>query len=211
MLIVFFRSLILYFIVFLSIRIMGKKELSKVQPFELAIIIAISDLASAPMSSRGVSLLDGIVPIITLLISYLAFTLLNHTSNKVQDIICGKPVLIIKDGKIIDSEFYKQKYTVTDLMSQLREKDVFSIEDVKYGIIETNGNLSIIKKSDNIESLPVNIIEDGKISETNMELIGISLGEVERLLKAKKLNVEDILVGQMDSNYKFTYQLKQGV
>ncbi len=211
MLIVFFRSLILYFIVFLSIRIMGKKELSKVQPFELAIIIAISDLASAPMSSRGVSLLDGIVPIITLLISYLAFTLLNHTSNKVQDIICGKPVLIIKDGKIIDSEFYKQKYTVTDLMSQLREKDVFSIEDVKYGIIETNGNLSIIKKSDNIESLPVNIIEDGKISETNMELIGISQGEVERLLKAKKLNVEDILVGQMDSNYKFTYQLKQGV
>ncbi len=211
MLIVFFRSLILYFIVFLSIRIMGKKELSKVQPFELAIIIAISDLASAPMSSRGVSLLDGIVPIITLLISYLLFTLLNHSSNKVQDIICGKPILIIKDGKLIESEFYKQKYTVTDLMSQLREKDVFSIEDVKYGIVETNGNLSIIKRSDNIESLPVNIIEDGKISETNMELIGISLGEVERLLKAKKLNVEDILVGQMDSNYKFTYQLKQGV
>lgn len=209
MLIVFFRALILYCIVFLVIRLMGKKELSKVQPFELAIIIVISDLASAPMSSRGLSLFDGIVPIITLLLAYLIFLLINHSSNKVQDIICGKPIMIIKDGKIVENEFNSQKYTVSDIMSQLHEKGIFSISDVKYGLIETNGNLSIITYNQNIESLPVNIIEDGKLSENNMELINISLGDVERLLKAKKLKVEDILVGQMDSNYKFTYQLKK--
>lgn len=209
MLIVFFRALILYCIVFLVIRLMGKKELSKVQPFELAIIIVISDLASAPMSSRGLSLLDGIVPIITLLLAYLIFLLLNHSSNKVQDIVCGKPVLIIRDGKIIEKEFNSQKYTVSDIMSQLHEKDIFSISDVKYAIIETNGNLSVITKDKNIETIPVNIIEDGKLSESNMELIGISKGEVERLVKAKKVKIEDILVGQMDSNYKFTYQLKE--
>ena len=209
MLIVFFRALILYCVVFLVIRLMGKKELSKVQPFELAIIIVISDLASAPMSSRGLSLLDGIVPIITLLLAYLIFLLLNHSSNKVQDIVCGKPVLIIRDGKIIEKEFNSQKYTVSDIMSQLHEKDIFSISDVKYAIIETNGNLSVITKDKNIETIPVNIIEDGKLSESNMELIGISKGEVERLVKAKKVKIEDILVGQMDSNYKFTYQLKQ--
>lgn len=209
MLIVFFRALILYCVVFLVIRLMGKKELSKVQPFELAIIIVISDLASAPMSSRGLSLLDGIVPIITLLLAYLIFLLLNHSSNKVQDIVCGKPILIIKDGKINQKEFDSQKYTVSDLMSQLHEKDVFSISDVKYGIIETNGNLSVITNNQSIESLPVNIIEDGKLSETNMDLIGISKGEVERLLKAKKLKIEDVLFGQMDSDYKFTYQLKE--
>ncbi len=209
MLIVFFRALILYCVVFLVIRLMGKKELSKVQPFELAIIIVISDLASAPMSSRGLSLLDGIVPIITLLLAYLIFLLLNHSSNKVQDIVCGKPVLIIRDGKIIEKEFNSQKYTVSDIMSQLHEKDIFSISDVKYAIIETNGNLSVITKDKNIETIPVNIIEDGKLSESNMELIGISKGEVERLVKAKKVKIEDILVGQMDSNYKFTYQLKE--
>ena len=209
MLIVFFRALILYCIVFLVIRLMGKKELSKVQPFELAIIIVISDLASAPMSSRGLSLFDGIVPIITLLLAYLIFLLINHSSNKVQDIICGKPIMIIKDGKIVENEFNSQKYTVSDIMSQLHEKGIFSISDVKYGLIETNVNLSIITYNQNIESLPVNIIEDGKLSENNMELINISLGDVERLLKAKKLKVEDILVGQMDSNYKFTYQLKK--
>lgn len=209
MLIVFFRALILYCVVFLVIRLMGKKELSKVQPFELAIIIVISDLASAPMSSRGLSLLDGIIPIITLLLAYLIFLLLNHSSNKVQDVVCGKPVLIIKDGKIIEKEFNSQKYTVSDLMSQLHEKDVFSITDVKYGILETNGNLSIVKNDPNMNSLPVNVIEDGKLSDANMELIGISKGDVERLVKAKKVKIEDILVGQMDSNYKFTYQLKE--
>lgn len=209
MLIVFFRALVLYCVVFLVIRLMGKKELSKVQPFELAIIIVISDLASAPMSSRGLSLLDGIVPIITLLLAYLIFLLLNHSSNKIQDIVCGKPILIIKDGKINEKEFDNQKYTVSDLMSQLHEKDVFSISDVKYGIIETNGNLSVIKNDQNVETLPVNIIEDGKLAETNMSLLGITKPEVERLLKTKKLKLEDVLFGQMDSNYNFTYQLKQ--
>lgn len=208
MLIVFFRALVLYCVVFLVIRLMGKKELSKVQPFELAIIIVISDLASAPMSSRGLSLLDGIIPIITLLLAYLIFLLLNHSSNKVQDIVCGKPVLIIKDGKVIEKEFNSQKYTVSDLMSQLHEKDIFLISDVKYGILETNGNLSVVKNDPNINNLPVNVIEDGKLAEANMELIGISKGDVERLVKAKKVKVEDILVGQMDSSYKFTYQLK---
>ncbi len=208
MLIVFFRALILYCIVFLVIRLMGKKELSKVQPFELAIIIVISDLASAPMSSRGLSLFDGIIPIITLLLAYLIFLLLNHSSNKVQDLVCGKPIVIIKDGEIVEKEFNSQKYTVSDLMSQLHEKDVFSISDVKYAIIETNGNLSVITNDQNIESLPVNVIEDGKLSENNMELIGMKKGDIERLLKAKKIKIEDVLYGQMDSNYKFTYQLK---
>lgn len=208
MLIVFFRALILYCIVFLVIRLMGKKELSKVQPFELAIIIVISDLASAPMSSRGLSLFDGIIPIITLLFAYMIFLLLNHSSNKVQDLVCGKPIVIIKDGKIVEKEFNSQKYTVSDIMSQLHEKDVFSISDVKYAIIETNGNLSVITNNENIDSLPVNVIEDGKLAENNMELIGIKKGDVERLLKTKNIKLEDVLYGQMDSNYKFTYQLK---
>lgn len=208
MLIVFFRALILYCVVFLVIRLMGKKELSKVQPFELAIIIVISDLASAPMSSRGLSLFDGIIPIITLLLAYMIFLLLNHSSNKIQDFVCGKPVVIIKDGKIVEKEFNSQKYTVSDIMSQLHEKDVFSISDVKYAIIETNGNLSVITNDENIDSLPVNVIEDGKLAENNMELIGIKKGDVERLLKTKNIKLEDVLYGQMDSNYKFTYQLK---
>ena len=208
MLIVFFRALILYCIVFFVIRLMGKKELSKVQPFELAIIIVISDLASAPMSSRGMYLLDGIVPIITLLLAYSIFLLLNHSSNKVQDIICGVPILIIKDGKIVEDEFTKQKYTVSDLMSQLHEKDIFNIEDVKYGIIETNGNLSIIKNDENINMLPLNVIEDGKYADTNIEMLNTTKEHIEDILKKNKLKVDKILYARIDENNNLIYQIK---
>lgn len=211
MLIVFFRALILYAIVFLVIRLMGKRELSKVQPFELAIIILIADLASAPMSSRAISIFDGIIPIITLLIAYIIFTIIIQTSNKAQDVVCGTISPIIKDGKILEDEFKRLQYTIPDLMSQLRECNVFQIQDVKYAIVETNGNLSVIKYSDNINQLPLNIIEDGKISEINTKILNIEKSEVEKIVQKENLKIEDILVGTLDSNSKFKYQLKEEV
>ncbi len=211
MLIVFFRALILYAIVFLVIRLMGKRELSKVQPFELAIIILIADLASAPMSSRAISIFDGIIPIVTLLIAYIIFTLIIQSSNKAQDVVCGTISPIIKDGKILEDEFKRLQYTIPDLMSQLRECDVFKIQDVKYAIVETNGNLSVIKNSDNINQLPLNIIEDGKISEINIKILNISEEEVHKIIQDKKLKLEDILVGTLDDDSNFIYQLKQEV
>lgn len=211
MLIVFFRALILYAIVFLVIRLMGKRELSKVQPFELAIIILIADLASAPMSSRAISIFDGIIPIITLLIAYIIFTIIIQTSNKAQDVVCGTISPIIKDGKILEDEFKRLQYTIPDLMSQLRECNVFQIQDVKYAIVETNGNLSVIKYSDNINQLPLNIIEDGKISEINTKILNIEESEVQKIIQKENLKIEDILVGTLDSNSNFKYQLKEEV
>lgn len=209
MLIVFFRALILYAIIFLVIRLMGKRELSKVQPFELAIIILISDLASAPMSSRGISIFDGIVPIVTLLIAYIIFTLVIQSNNKVQDVLCGTISVIIRDGKIDENELSKLQYTIEDLMEQLREKDVFKIQDVKCAMVETNGNLSVIKNSDAMEYIPLNIIEDGKISETNTKILNMNETDVDKLLKKNKLKLEDVLVGTMDENSQFIYQKKE--
>jgi uncharacterized membrane protein YcaP (DUF421 family) len=211
MLVVFFRALILYAVMFIVIRLMGKKELSKVQPFELAIIILISDLASSPMSSRGVSIFDGIVPIITLLIMYLIFTLLVHSSNKVEDFMCGKVIPIIRDGKIIEENFDKNKYTIEDIMSQLREQEVFKIQDVKFAMIENNGNLSVIKNSDNFNSIPLNVIEDGMYSKDNLEMLKMNEKDVDKLLRKNKLKVEDVLVGTMDENSNFIFQLKNEV
>ncbi len=211
MLIVFFRSLILYCVVFIIIRLMGKKELSKVQPFELAIIILIADLASAPLASRGISIFDGIIPIVTLLIAYSIFTLVTQSSNKVQDVICGTLSLIIKDGKLIESEFSKQNYTIPDLMEQLRERDVFKIQDVKYALVETNGNLNVIKNSDNFNALPLNIVEDGKISETNLKLLDMTEDDLNKLLHNNKLDMKNILLATMDENSNFMYQLKDEV
>lgn len=211
MLIVFCRALILYAVVFVVIRLMGKKELSKVQPFELAIIILISDLASAPMSSRNVSIFDGIVPIITLLVAYIIFTLLVHSSNKVEDIMCGKIVPIIRDGKIIEENFDKNKYTIEDIMTQLREHDVFKIQDVKFAIIENNGNLSVLKNEDGFNSVPLNVIEDGGYASENIEMLKMNESDVDKILKKEKIKLEDVLIGTIDENSNFIYQLKNEV
>lgn len=211
MLIVFFRSLILYAIVFLVIRLMGKRELSKVQPFELAIIILIADLASAPMSSPGLSIFDGIIPILTLLIMYIVFTLLIQSGKKIQDVMCGVISPIIVDGKIVEKEFSKQQYTIPDIMTQLRQKDIFKIQDVKYAIVETNGDLSVLKYEDKINSLPLNIIEEGQISETNINILNLSKQDVEKIARENKVTIQDVLVGTLDENMKFIYQLKDGV
>ena len=211
MLIVFCRALILYAVVFVVIRLMGKKELSKVQPFELAIIILISDLASAPMSSRNVSIFDGIVPIITLLVAYIIFTLLVHSSNKVEDIMCGKIVPIIRDGKIIEENFDKNKYTIEDIMTQLREHDVFKIQDVKFAIIENNGNLSVLKNEDGFNTVPLNIIEDGGYANENIEMLKMNESDVDKILKKEKIKLEDVLIGTIDENSNFIYQIKNEV
>lgn len=211
MLVVFLRALILYAVVFIVIRLMGKKELSKVQPFELAIIILISDLASSPMSSRGVSIFDGIVPIITLLVMYLIFALLAHSSNKVEDFMCGKVIPIIRDGKIIEENFDKNKYTIEDIMSQLREQEVFKIQDVKFAMIENNGNLSVIKNSDNFNSIPLNVIEDGDYVKDNLEMLKMNEKDVEKLLKKNKLKLGNVLVATMDEDSNFIFQLKDEV
>lgn len=211
MLIVFLRALILYAVVFVVIRLMGKKELSKVQPFELAIIILISDLASSPMSSRGVSIFDGIVPIITLLVAYIVFTLLAHSSNKIEDAMCGKITPIIRDGKLIEKNFDKNKYTIEDIMSQLREHEVFKIQDVRFAMIENNGNLSVIKNSDNFNAIPLNVIEDGKYSSENLVMLKMNEKDVEKLLNKNKIKLENVLLATMDEDSNFIFQLKDEV
>ena len=209
MLIVFFRALILYAVVFLVIRLMGKRELSKVQPFELAIIILIADLASAPRSARGMSIFDGIVPIITLLIMYIVFTLIIKTNTKVQDVVCGSISVIIENGKIVEEEFNKLEYTIPDLMSQLRENNVFKIQDVKYAILETNGNLDVITYNDSIESLPLNVVEDGCMVKNNITILKMKEEDIERLIYKNKLKLEEILVATIDEKGNFIYQLKK--
>lgn len=209
MLVIFLRSLILYVVVFLVIRLMGKRELSKVQPFELAIIILIADLASGPMSSPGVSIFDGIIPMVTLLIAYIIFTFLIQSSNKVQEVVCGKISVIIENGKVLETELKKQQYTIADLMSQLRQKDIFMIQDVKYAIIETNGNLNVIKMDENVKQIPLNIIEDGKLSDNNLEILNLDINKVNKLLEKEKIKLEDVLIGTIDKESNFIYQLKE--
>lgn len=209
MLVVFFRALILFAVVFIVIRLMGKRELSKVQPFELAIIVMISDLASAPMQSRDTQIFSGIIPIIVLLIVYGIFTLLIRSNNKVENAICGSPSLIIFKGKIIQDELEKQQLTIEELMSQLREKDIYKVQDTAYALLETNGTLNAVKKSDVVGQMPLNVISDGQYLDNNLKILELERKDIEKYMKKYNLAIKEVLVGTIDEKGKFIFQKKE--
>lgn len=209
MLIVFFRAIILFSVVFIVIRLMGKRELSKVQPFEFAIIVMISDLASGPMSSRDMSTFSGIIPIIALLILYIIMTLVIQSTKKVEKAISGNPSLIIFKGKILEDEFKKQQLTVEEIMEQLRELGIFKIQDVAYALLETSGSLNAVKKDEAVGQMPLNVVSEGEYLEDNIKILDMTKEDVEKLVKICNVNLKDILVGTIDENGKFIYQLKK--
>ena len=209
MLVVFTRAVILFVIVFLVIRLMGKKELSQIEPFEFVIIVLIADLASGPMSDRNMTTFYGIVPILALLVMYMILSFLLKTNKKVQNFVSGNPVLLISNGKIIEKEMKKQEYMIEDLMCQIRSKGIFKIQDVAYAILETNGNLSIMTKAECQGKLPLNIISDGERLAGNLEILKMSNEKLDKILKKHNVKEDNILIGTIDEYDNFIYQLKE--
>lgn len=208
MLVVFFRALILFAVVFVVIRLMGKRELSKVQPFELAIIVMISDLASSPMQSRDIQIFSGIIPIIVLLIVYGIFTILIKSNNKIEEAICGSPSIVVFKGKIIEEELKKQQLTIEELMSQLRAAGIYKVQDTAYALLETNGTLNAVGISDAVGQMPLNVISDGQYLDNNLKILELTHEDVEKKMKKAKVDIKDILVGTIDEQGQFIYQKK---
>ena len=138
MLINFFRAIILYIVVLIVMRLMGKREIGQLQPFELAIAIMIADLASIPMTETGVPISNGIVPILGLLVMHLIISMINLKSIKAREIICGKPRILIYRGKIDEKALIKERFTINELQERLRGNNVASVGDVEYAILETS-------------------------------------------------------------------------
>jgi len=146
-LIVFARTIILFLLVMIVIRVMGKRQIGELQPFELVLAIMIAELATVPMEDKEIPLINGIIPILTLLLLQVAITFISLKSDKLRGVISGTPSVLIENGKIIESELRKLRYNLTDLLEQLRLKNFPNIADVEYAILETSGELSIIPKS----------------------------------------------------------------
>ncbi len=220
MLIVFVRALVLYIIVVICMRIMGKRQIGQLQPFELAIAIMISDLAAVPMQNTGIPLVNGIIPILTLLLVQLIMSLISLKSIRARAIICGKPSILIERGRIIEETLRKELYTLNDLLEQLRIKDMPNIADVEFAILETNGQLSVIPKSrkrpvtpedldikTGYEGMTIDIIIDGHILSSNLKLAQKDekwlMGELKRLHYDSP---KEILYANIDSFGKFYCQ-----
>ena len=150
----FVRVSIIYILVLVVMRIMGKREISQMQPFELVIAIMIADLASVPMSDTGIPIFNGIIPILALLLFQLIISIINLRSIKLRQIICGKPQILIYRGKIDEKALKKEKITINELQERLRQNNIFTLGDVEYAILETSGEISVIQKPEKRNTIP---------------------------------------------------------
>lgn len=220
MFIVMLRTIILYFLVVLTMRSMGKRQIGQLQPFELVIAIMISELASLPMQDTRIPLLHGIIPIITLLILEIILSVLQLKSEKSRSILCGEPTILINKGKIDVKAMRNQRININDLMEELRLKNFFNVEDVEYAILETSGQLSLIPKTPlsaptkqdlNInakqETIPVTLISDGKVNIKNLSIIHKDANWLMNTLKKNGIaSPKEVFLALLDTSGEFYYQ-----
>ncbi len=222
MLITFFRSIILYIIVLIVMRFMGKREIGQLQPFELAISIMIADLATIPMSEIGIPIFNGIIPILGLLLMHIIISGINLKSIKAREIICGKPRILIYRGKIDEKALKKERFTINELQERLRGNNVFNLGDIEYAILETNGEVTIIEKPEKrgvkiedlkldveYEGIPYDLVIDGKIMEKNLKEIGKDKIWLEKELQKFHVRPEDALVVTIDGKNQIFCQKKE--
>lgn len=222
MIVTFFRSIVLYIIVLIVMRFMGKREIGQLQPFELAISIMIADLASIPMADVGIPIFNGIIPILGLLTMHLIISVLNLKSIKAREIICGKPSILVYRGKINEKILKKERFTINELEERLRANNVFNLGDVEYAILETSGQVTVIQKPEKrntipqdfeivpeYEGIPYDLVVDGKIMYENLKEIGKDYNWLKKQVEKFKMKPEEALVVTMDGKGQIFCQKKE--
>ena len=203
MIIICIRTLLIYVALLIAFRIMGKAELSKVSTFQMVVLFMIAELAAIPIDSPSASIINGITAIFTLLFLEVLFSFLSIKSNRLKQLINGKPTILINNGKINVKEMRRLRISIDDLLEQLRIEDCPSISDVAYAVMEPNGELSVIKTTPP-EDLPIVIIRDGILCDANMRLAGLSKRELQNMIKGKGVfDVEDVFIAFYDTQKQF--------
>ena len=200
MLLCLLRAGILYGILLLIIRLMGKRQLGEMEPSELVVAMLLADLAAVPMQDLGIPLLAGIVPILAILALELLCSVLTYHSITLRKILCGKPVILIDQGKLLQSSLKKTRLTPDELIEQLREKGIVDLSTVKFAILETNGQISAIKY-DNIRDgpeLPITLVSNGKLLRENLLISGFTREWIETKLQEYNCNLEQVLLLMTD-------------
>ena len=180
MLVVIARTLILYLVVILSLRVMGKRQIGELQPTELVVAIMISDLATVPMQSIDMPLLAGIIPVITLMLAEVFISFAGFKSKILRRIITGDPSIVIYKGVINEKELERLRYNVSDLLEELRLNNCYNIADVEVAVLETSGKLSVMPKSGDTtgSGLPYIIISDGSYNKGEVKRAKLTIKQV---------------------------------
>ena len=210
------RTVLLYTIIIITVRIMGKRQISELQTSELVITMLMSDIAAIPMQDTDQSMLSGIIPIFILVICEILISVLMLKNSKFRKLICGKPVIVINDGKIDQKAMSELRISTEELFEELRQKDVFRLEDVAFAIIETNGKMSILKKpgSDTVTAKQLGvqthdngmqtvIVSDGEIAASSMKFCNLDKKWLKNTLIREKIKLSDIFIMTADKSQKY--------
>jgi len=210
----FYRTVLLYLAVLAAVRIMGKREVGQLSAFDLVVAIMIAELAAMSMENIDMPLHEGLVPIFTLVALEIFLSYLSLKSHTIRGLVDGAPTIVIANGKIMEKELRKLRYNVSDLLGQLREKDVANIADVQNAVLETSGELSVLLKSSKRpvtpedlglsvkeEGMPTPLIFDGHIHFRNLEKLGRDESWLVAEVRKNGINsIKDVLFASIDTD-----------
>lgn len=197
---------------------MGKRQISELQTSELVVTLLMSNIASIPMQDTDQSMLSGVIPIMVLLVFEIVISYLMMKQTKIRQLICGKPVVVINNGVLDQNAMKELRISTEDLYEQIRQKDVFNIEDIAYAVLETNGTMSILKKSAketvcaeqlNLKTqdkgMQTVIISDGELAHSSMQFCGVDRKWINIVLDKEHLPLKDVFI--MTCNQQKEYQI----
>ncbi|MBE6782209.1 MAG: DUF421 domain-containing protein [Ruminococcaceae bacterium] len=224
MFITVYRTLILYVIVIISIRLMGKRQIGDMQPSELVVTLLISEIAAMPLQDTDQPILFGVSSILTLVALEIGISIIALKSFFVRKLLSGKSVILIKDGIIDQKELKKVRMTVLDLVEMLRAQQVFDLSTVSFAVLETGGNLSVLLKAKDqpataqdvlakkkTAELPLPVISDGKILNESVSALGAKKTSIYKRLKLKGIKPSQVLLMTLDANGNEIIVEKEGI
>ena len=222
MLLSYFRTIILYLVLIAVVRIMGKRQIGQMEPSEFVVTMLVANLASIPMQDGAIPLFSGLVPILTVLGVELVLTGFSLKSIFLRKILCGKPVILIENGNILQKNLKATRITLDELSGMLRQREVLDPRTVQYAILETNGNLSVflypkekpasakdagiqVKK----QSLPITLICDGQILKKNLSVSGKNVYWLDKTLSRLKTSRKNTLLLTVDQSENIIFYKKE--
>ena len=223
MVIAFLRTIILYAFIIIGIRLMGKRQVGELEPSELVLALLIADLAAVPMQDFGIPLLTGLIPILTLLCLTMALSVLTMRSVRFRAVLCGRPSVIVENGKLRQSEMKKNRFTLDELMEELRMQGITDLSTVKYAILETNGQVSVLPYAaqqpvtaqqmgltPQEPGLPMVIINDGRLITRSLHSRGLNEEWLEKQLRQHHVKgTQDVFLLTVDEENRVYLSKKE--
>lgn len=213
MILSYFRTLFLYLVLIFAVRLMGKRQIGEMEPAEFVVTMLVANLAAIPMQDGAIPLYSGLVPILTVLGMELVLSGLILRSVRLRRLLCGKPVILIDNGKILQENLKSARINLDELTGQLRAKDVLDIRTVQFAILETSGDLSVFPypkekpasaKDAGVQAtaqhLPVTVVEDGYLSRENLERAKKDEKWLEKVLSQHNCGVKETFLLTVDES-----------